>query len=328
MVDAGAPATSWPLLSPMNFTASSSPGARLRRLLVLLLLALGLLAGVSVSQTQQLEAQVARTELVTLPEAKRLHELAARLDEQRGMAALHLTLHTEAERSALEGRLQAGRLLVERRMAAFAQRLTDDADRQHHQRVSAGLAVFWDVQERLLASSRRAESDPAAAAQARALLTGEGQQVFLRLRSDIQAWWSHTEQAAAAQAQEARVTAQLVARLVWAQAALVAMALAMAWAVLHAPRPAAAGAALDGRAAQAHLQALDAAVAGARRGEPGRASGLSAQEAQQLAEQVAAAARGLQRLIHRPMATSAGAPPGRAGNHRDVDGNGDSLPPR
>ena len=44
MVDAGAPATSWPLLSPMNFTASSSPGARLRRLLVLLLLALGLLA--------------------------------------------------------------------------------------------------------------------------------------------------------------------------------------------------------------------------------------------------------------------------------------------
>ncbi len=214
----------------MNFTASSPSGARLRRLLVLLLLTLGLLAGVSVSQTQQLEAQVTRTEVMALPQAMHLHELAARVDEQRGMAALHLTLHTEAERSALEGRLQASRLLVERRMAAFAQRLTDAADRQHHQRVAAGLAAFWDAQERLLASSRLAASDPAAAAQARALLTGEAQQVFLRLRADIQTWWSHTEQAAAAQAQEALATAQLVARLVWAQAALVAMALAMAWA--------------------------------------------------------------------------------------------------
>ncbi len=309
----------------MNFTASSPSGARLRRLLVLLLLTLGLLAGVSVSQTQQLEAQVTRTEVMALPQAMHLHELAARVDEQRGMAALHLTLHTEAERSALEGRLQASRLLVERRMAAFAQRLTDAADRQHHQRVAAGLAAFWDAQERLLASSRLAASDPAAAAQARALLTGEAQQVFLRLRADIQTWWSHTEQAAAAQAQEALATAQLVARLVWAQAALVAMALAMAWAVLHAPRPrpAAPGAALDGPAAQAHLQALNEAVAGARRGESGRAGGQSAQEAQQLAEQVAAAARGPTPRIHRPMATSTAAPRGHAGD----DSDGDSQPP-
>ena len=52
-----------------------------------------------------------------------------------------------------------------------------------------------------------------------------------------------------------------------------------------------------------HLQALNAAVATARRGEPGRGAGLSAQEASQLADQVAAAAHGLRKLVDRPRTT-------------------------
>jgi hypothetical protein len=60
---------------------------------------------------------------------------------------------------------------------------------------------------------------------------------------------------------------------------------------------------VDGTALQQHLQALNAAVAAARRGEPGRAAGLSAHEAQRLADQVDAAARGLRALIDQPAAT-------------------------
>ncbi len=298
----------------MTLTLSSPSGARLRQLLVLLLLALGLLAGVSVSQTHELEAQAVRADVVVLPALKRVHELARHVDEQRGMAALHLTLQAEPARAELEGRLQAGRLQIERRMAVFGQRLADDTDRQHHRSVAASLVVFWDAQDRLLAASRRAAGDADAARQARALLTGEAQQAFHRLRADIDAWWSYTEQAAAQQAQLVRAAAHLVAQTVWALAALLALALAMAWALLQAPQRSslaqpAPGAVLGGQAAQAHLQALNAAVAAARRGAPGRAAGLSAQEAQHLAEQVARATQGLRRLIDRPQAARSGAGP-------------------
>jgi hypothetical protein len=314
---------------PMTLTLSAPPPRRLRQLLVLLLLALGLLAGVSVSQTHALESRASRADVVLLPALQRLHELAGRVDEQRGMAALHLTLRSDAERIDLEGRLQAGRAQIERRMAALAQRLADDGARRHHQAVVASLAVFWELQDRLLAASRRAATDPAAAGQARALLTGEAQQAYHRLRADIEAWWSHTEQSAALLAQQVHTAAHLVAQLVWAQAALVALALAMAWALLQAPvRPFAAGVAtgpaLDGPAVQAglqlHLQALNAAVAAARRGEPGRAAGLSAAEAQRLAEQVAGAAQGLRRLILQPPVARSSAWPDSRGD--------DPAPPR
>ncbi|MES2719007.1 MAG: hypothetical protein V4795_24825 [Pseudomonadota bacterium] len=300
----------------MTLTLSSPSGARLRQLLVLLLLALGLLAGVSVSQTHELEARAVQADVVVLPALKRVHELARHVDEQRGMAALHLTLQAEPARAELEGRLQAGRLQIERRMAVFGQRLSDDTDRQHHRSVAASLVAFWGAQDRLLAASRRAPGDADAARQARALLTGEAQQAFHRLRADIDAWWSYTEQAAAQQAQLVRAAAHLVAQTVWALAALLALALAMAWALLQAPQrstlalaPPAPGAVLGGQAAQAHLQALNDAVAAARRGEPGRAAGLSAQEAQHLAEQVARATQGLRRLIDRPQAARSGAGP-------------------
>ena len=304
----------------MNPIFLSPSGARLRHLLVLLLLALSLLAGVSVSQTQALEAQAVQAE-VLLPARKQVQTLTRQVEEQRGMAALHLTLQGEAARAEVEGRLQAGRLLIQRRMAAFAQRLTDDTDRGHHRSVAASLATFWAAQDRLLAASRRAPTDADAARQARVLLVGESQAAFARLRADIDAWWMYTDQALTQQAQRARADAHQVALTVWALAALSVLALAMAWALLQRsrrrmPDPSARDGGLDGAAARAqvqtHLAALNAAVAAARRGEPGRAAGLSAQEAQRLAEQVAAAAQGLRHWIDRTHVTPSGGEPDSA----------------
>ncbi len=299
-------------LLPMQLTLSSPPGARLRQLLVLLLLALGLLAGMSVSQSRDAEAQAITTELAALPALRQVRELAARVDEQRGMAALHLTLQNAAERRALEGRLQASRSQVERHMAAIAPRLQGDAERRHHAAVQASLAAFWAVQDRLLAASRQAAQDPAAAQQARALLAGESQVAFGRLRADIEAWWAEIEQAASRAAATARASAQQAATLVWALAVLAALSLAVAWALLRLPLrpqpPPPAPDALASDAAREHLLALNAAVAAARRGEPGRAAGLSALEAQRLADQVDAAARGLRRLVDRPVSDAPTAP--------------------
>lgn len=297
----------------MELTFSAPPATRLRQLLVLLLLAVALLAGVSVSQSRDVEARIIHTEVVTLPAVLQLHELANRVDEQRGMAALHLTLRNAAERAALEGRLQASRQQVERRMTAHARRLQSDAERHHHAVVQASLVAFWAAQDELLAASGRAAQDPAAGQQARDLLAGPAQQAFERLRADIEAWWAEAERAAVQSVAEARAEAHLATVVVWALAMLVALALAVAWVLLRLPlrplpTPPPAADVLDNGAARQHLQALIDAVAAARRGEPGRAAGLSATEARHLAEQVDSAARGLRRLIDRP---AAAAPPGQ-----------------
>jgi urease accessory protein UreF len=137
---------------PMELTFSAPPATRLRQLLVLLLLALALLAGVSVSQSRDVEARIVHTEVVTLPAVLQLHELANRIDDQRGMAA-HCTSRCATRLTARrwKSRLQASRQQVERRMAAHARRLQSDAERQHHAVVQASLAAFWAAQDELLA---------------------------------------------------------------------------------------------------------------------------------------------------------------------------------
>jgi Four helix bundle sensory module for signal transduction len=312
---------------PMLLTLSSPPATRLRQLLVLLLLALGLLAGVSVSQSRDAEAQAIHTEAVLLPTLQQVHDLASRVDEQRGMAALHITLRSDTERQVLDGRLRASRQQVERRMAALGQRPAGDTDRQHHATVQSALTSFWAAQDKLLAASRRATQDPAAADLARSLLAGEAQQAFDHLRADIEAWWAEIERAAAQLASQSRAAAQHAALVVWALALLAALALAVGWALLRLPlqaqqpsqAPQASAGVPDSHAAQQHLLALNEVVAAARRGEPGRAPGLSSMEAQRLAEQVDGAARGLRRLIDRPAA----APNDRA----DRPDRPDSPPP-
>jgi hypothetical protein len=301
---------------PMLLTLSAPPATRLRQLLVLLLLALCLLAGVSVSQSRDAETRAIHTEAVLLPALQQVHDLASRVDEQRGMAALHITLRSDPERLVLEGRLQASRQQVERRMAALGQRPAGAADRQHHATVQDALAGFWAAQDKLLAASRRAAQDPAAGHLARSLLAGEAQQAFDRLRVGIEAWWAEVERAAGQLASQARVAAQHAALVVWALALLAALALAAGWALLRLPLQSLplsqvpqAGADLpDSHAALQHLLALNQAVAAARRGEPGRAHGLSSLEARRLAEQVDGAARGLRCLIDRPAAAATDRP--------------------
>lgn len=292
------------------------PATRLRHLLVLLLLALGLLAGVSVSQTHALHAEALQTETVRLPALIAVNDMARLVDEQRGVAALHLTLADATGRNELEARLKASRDAVERRLADLARLTADEAGQVHHRGVSQGLAAFWEAQDRLITVSRRAAADAEAARQARALLAGEAQQAFLRVRADIGAWSTHLEQAAVQQAAASRQAAHLMVQAVWALAALAALALAVGWAVLRWPQAKApAFAAADGpdtampqrlrSGIDPHLQALNAAVATARRGAPGRGAGLSAEEATRLADQVAAAAQGLRKLVDRPRATDA-----------------------
>lgn len=292
------------------------PATRLRYLLVLLLLALGLLAGVSVSQTHALHAETQQTETVRLPALFAVNDMARLVDEQQGVAALHLALADAAGRKELEARLKAGRDAVERRVAYLARLMVDEAGQAHHRGVSQGLATFWDAQDRLITLSRRAAADAEAARQARAMLSGEAQKAFLRVRADIGAWGTHLERVAGQQAAAARQAAHRVVQAVWALAALAALALAVGWAVLRWPQakmPAFAAAdGPDGALPQRlrtgidpHLQALNAAVATARRGEPGRGAGLSAEEATRLADQVAAAAQGLRKLVDRARTTNA-----------------------
>lgn len=300
----------------MILTSRFDPTARLRTLLVLLLLTLGLLAAVSLSQSRQTEATSIVFDELVMPAIKQVHELSTGVDELRGMATLHLLLRNEAERAALEGRLQAGRHAVERLLNAYGRRLVDDTDRRHHAAVQDSLARFWDTQDRLLAASRRAPGDPAAAALARALLTGESQQAFVRVRADLDAWWAYTEAVAAKATQQARAAARLALWLSWAGGALAAVLLAVAIVRLSMAGRARHGRLgeadragptsrwpVDGPALQQHLRALNAAVAAARRGEPGRSAGLSAHEAQRLADEVDAAAQGLRALIDHPAAT-------------------------
>ena len=282
----------------MILSTTIPTGLRFRGLLLLLLLALGLLASVSMSQSREAEQHQQAVSETLLPAMKQLRELSAAVDESRGLLALHLLLRKTDERAQVEQRLQVARAGIERRMAAHGRELIDDADRQLHAAVQASLLSYWSANDQLLAASRQAATDSPAADAARALMQGESQQAFARLRADIDNWWQHTEQAAAASAR----LASAAARWAWA-AALAGLALGslpllwLLWLLasgrqraVSGPGQAAAGPEQADRSAlQQPLQALNAAVAAARHGEPGPAIGQPAQEAQGAAKQRAEA---------------------------------------
>ncbi len=202
-------------------------GPRERGLLALLILLVGLVAGVAVSQTEAAGSANRNFREVVLPSMKRVHDLVASVDEVRGLSALHLLLREGAERTALESRLEAERRMIDKRMAAYGKRLIDDTDRQHFDAVQKSLTLFWAVQDKLLAVARRAPVDAAAAAEARTLIAGEAQAAFSQLTADLEAWWAYVErlaeQAAASAQQQARALL-LPTLLAVAIAALLGMA--------------------------------------------------------------------------------------------------------
>jgi len=267
----------------MILSTTVPTGLRFRGLLLILLLALGLLASVSMSQSREAEQHQQVVSEVLLPAMKQLRKLSAAVDESRGLLALHLLLRKADDRAKVEQRLQATRVGIERRMSAHGRELVDDADRQHHAAVQASLLSYWRVNDRLLAASRQAATDSAAADAARELMEGEAQQAFARLRAEIDNWWQHTEQAAAASARLASAAARWAGTAALAGLALGSLPLLwllwLLWLLAPgrqraAPEFGQAAAGLeqaDRSALQQPLQALDAAVAAARRGEQGLA---------------------------------------------------------
>lgn len=278
-----------------------APDRRLGGLLALLLLVLAVSAGLSVATAWPLQPDTTQDRDDIPPSIRLVHQVVVAVDEVRGLAALHLMLRGDGELAEVEARLQAGRLKIERRMALSVRRLTDDTERSHFQQARASLTAFWAAQDRLLAASRRTTDDPAAAALARALLSGESQQAFQQLQTDLEAWWAYTEQLAEAAARQAASRAGSLAALAVLQAVLAAAALwvaARVWRTRPAPLPAGARQrALDSLAFQAHLVALNAQVAAARSGDGGQPPDATAHEVRQLAEQLGSTAAELQALI-------------------------------
>lgn len=201
---------------PLPMSASPQP----RRWSALLLLALALATGLSVSMTRQSGARLAEVDELILPSVRLVHEMTAVVDEARGLSALHLLRADRVEQRDLEDRLQAARQRIERRMAVSRQRLADDTERRHFQRVRTSLSAYWAAQERLLVASRQAADTPPAANQARALLSGDSQAAFQQLRADLDAWWAYTDELVGVALAQAASQARQQALLLGLQALL------------------------------------------------------------------------------------------------------------
>ncbi len=249
---------------------------RLRGLLLMLLLALCLLAGVSFSQNLAADQHQVVFEQQPVPAVRLVRELALAVDDTRGLVALHLLLRSADARAEVEQRLQATRARIDRRMADSARALTDDTDRQFHAAVQRRLLAYWAAHDQLLVASRRLPAQAAAADAARGLMQGASQQAFDALRAELEAWAIHTEQAALVAAQQARAAAWQAWLLSFAGFTLALLAL-LALGGCSWPRR--QHAVLDPAAGQAPpaehpLLRLNAAVSAAR--QPVRGSSLVA----------------------------------------------------
>lgn len=180
---------------------------RLRGLLLMLLLALCLLAGVSFSQNLAADQHPVVFEQQRLPALRLVRELALAVDDTRGLVALHLMLRSAEGRAEVEQRLQATRARIDRRMADHARAQTDDTDRQFHAAVQGRLLVYWAAHDRLLVASRLLLTEATAADAARGLMQGASQQAFDALRAELDAWAIQAERAALVAAQQARAAA-------------------------------------------------------------------------------------------------------------------------
>ena len=307
---------------------------RLRRLSALLLLALVLVTGVSLSMTRQSGHRLAEVDELILPSVRLVHEMTLVVDEARGLSALHLLRADAADRQDLEDRLQAARQRIERRMAVSRQRLADDTERRHFHRVRTSLTAYWAAQDILLAASRQSADLAPAAAQARALLGGDSQSAFQQLRADLEAWWAYTDELTGLVLVQGASQARQQGLLLLVQAlllmGLVACALAGrrtrvfdAPAATRTPWPASASASppppppppngpaeplavtLDQLAFQARELALNAAVAAARGGAVGQAATPVERDLRRLAAQLGATATRLTALAASPQ-TGAG----------------------
>lgn len=295
---------------------------------ILLLLALALVTGVSLSMTRQQGARLVEVDELILPSVRLVHEMAVAVDEARGLSALHVLRADPAERQDLEDRLRAAQQRIERRMAVSRQRLADDTERRHYQQVRASLSAYWAAQDRLLAASRLAVDTPPAATQARALLGGDSQTAFQQLRADLDAWWAYTDELAGVALSQGASQVVQQNLLLGVQACLL---LGLSAGMLAGRRTASTGAptprqsvsastpvpvpvptsassgpaepvpvSLTQLAFQARLLALNVAVAAARGGAVGQATTPAEHDLRRLAAQLGATATGLSALAAGP----------------------------
>ena len=312
---------------------------RLRRLSALLLLALVLVTGVSLSMTRQSGHRLAEVDELILPSVRLVREMTLVVDEARGLSALHLLRADAADRQDLEVRLQAARQRIERRMAVSRQRLADDTERRHFQRVRSSLTAYWAAQDHLLAASRQSADLPPAAAQARALLGGDSQAAFQQLRADLDAWWAYTDELAGLALVQGASQARQQGGLLLVQALLVLGLVACALSrrltrvadaptatLSPAPAPASASASvpnlsaeppamtLDQLACQVRLLALNAIVAAARGGAADQAATPVERDLVRLAAQLGATATRLSAMAASPQTDAAPGDPDDAGD--------------
>lgn len=312
---------------------------RLRRLSALLLLALVLVTGLSLSMTRQSGHRLAEVDELILPSLRLVHEMTVVVDEARGLSALHLLRADAADQQDLEVQLQAARQRVERRMAVSRQRLADDTERRHFQRVRSSLTAYWAAQDHLLAASRQSADLPPAAAQARALLGGDSQAAFQQLRADLDAWWAYTDELAGLALVQGASQARQQGGLLLVQALLVLGLVACALSrrltrvadaptatLSPAPAPASASASvpnlsagppamtLDQLACQVRLLALNAIVAAARGGAADQAATPVERDLVRLAAQLGATATRLSAMAASPQTDAAPGDPDDAGD--------------
>jgi hypothetical protein len=323
----------------MTFVLPIPASRRLRRLAALLLLALVLVTGVSLSMSRQSGHRLAEVDEMILPSLRLVHEMTVVVDEARGLSALHLLRADAADQQDLEVQLQAARQRVERRMAVARQRLADDTERRHFQRVRSSLTAYWAAQDHLLAASRQSANLPPAAAQARALLGGDSQAAFQQLRADLDAWWAYTDELAGLALVQGASQARQQGGLLLVQPLLVLGLFACALArrstpVADAPTatlspasvPASASApnlsaespamTLDSLACQVRLLALNAVVAAARGGVADQAATPVERDLVRLAAQLGATATRLNAMAASPQTAAAPGDPGDPGERR------------
>lgn len=185
--------------------------------LALLLVLCTVLATVSVLQAHQLGADddPDRTgEAIDTRAAMR--RIVRRLDEMRGLEALHLVVKSDAEKRALESDLDAQRRAIDRLLAATPPLPGDPADRELRAAVRTDTAAYWAAQQQLLALSRQADVDTAGTAAVQQLLRAS-QTRSDRLHERLDAWWTHRETRAR---DEAAMQRSGVAQLLFAIALL------------------------------------------------------------------------------------------------------------
>lgn len=267
----------------VNLHVLIHPVRRFGAALSLLLALCAVLTTVSVLQARQLgepesTAAVAPSRVDTLAPVR---QALRRLDETRGLEALHLIVKSDAEKRTLDGELTSQRRAIDNLLAQTPPLAGDSADRQFCAAVRADAAAYWAVQELLLAQSRRMSADPFAAMSVQQLL-GASQALFDRLRERLDAWWTHRESRERGTVQAQRAQA---AKVLWGIALLGALALgagiALAFKLARKPESegiAVASAAVDDAApaAPGRVEAFQALVDAARQARTAAAPGWAA----------------------------------------------------